>query len=92
MADGAVEEQFPKPIAAAEEVQVAPGQEASAPQPGAAQPDQSEEQKFSDILLCFFMHFRCLLPLSCSMGIFSLAVGKCSLVVPNYVILSLSGG
>ena len=44
MADGAVEEQFPQPIAAAEEVQAAPGQAAPAPQPGPAQPAQNEAQ------------------------------------------------
>ena len=44
MADGAVEEQFPQPIVAAEEAQVVPGQEAPAPQPAATQPDQNEEQ------------------------------------------------
>lgn len=44
MADGAVEEQFPQPIAAAEEAQVAPGQAAPDPQPGPAQPAQNETQ------------------------------------------------
>ena len=44
MADGAVEEQFPQPIAAVEEAQVAPGQAAPAPQPGPAQPAQNEAQ------------------------------------------------
>ena len=41
MVDGAVEEQFPQPLAAAGEAQVAPGQAASAPQPGPAQPAQN---------------------------------------------------
>ena len=40
MADGAAEEQFPQPIAAAEEAQVTPGQAAPAPQPGPAQAAQ----------------------------------------------------
>lgn len=40
----AVEEQFPQPIAAAEEAQVAPGQAAPAPQPGPAQTSQNEAQ------------------------------------------------
>ena len=44
MADGAVEEKFPQPIAAAEEAQVASGQAAPAPQPGPAQPAQNEAQ------------------------------------------------
>lgn len=44
MADGAVEEQFPQPIAGVEEAQVAPGQAALAPQPGPAQPAQREAQ------------------------------------------------
>ena len=44
MVDGAVEEQFPQPMAAAEEAQVAPGQAAPAPQPGRAQPAQNEVQ------------------------------------------------
>ena len=44
MADGAVEEQFPQPIAAAEEAQVAPGQPAPAPQPEPAKPAQNEAQ------------------------------------------------
>ena len=44
MADDAVEEQFPQPIAAAEEAQVAQGQPAPAPQPGPAQPAQNEAQ------------------------------------------------
>ena len=41
MADGAVEERFPQPIAAAGEAQVAPGQAAPAPQPGPAKPAQN---------------------------------------------------
>ena len=44
MADGAVEEQFPQPIAAAEEAQVAPGKPAPVPQPGPAPPAQNEAQ------------------------------------------------
>ena len=44
MADGPVEEQFPQPIAAPEEAQVAPGQAAPAPQPGPAQPAQNDAQ------------------------------------------------
>lgn len=44
MADGTVEEQFPQPIAAAEEAQVAPGQAAPGPQPQPARPAQNEAQ------------------------------------------------
>ena len=49
------------------------------------------EQNFSDVLLSFFMHFRCLHP-RVQWEFFSLVVGKCSFVVPNYVILLLSCG
>ena len=136
MADGALEEQFPQPIAAAEEAQVAPGQAAPATQPGPAQPAQNEaqnaelevnylsnvfgfwlvhnlglcfhgtlrsclvllrsfnhlEQNFSDVLLSFFMLFCCLLPRVQWEFFFSLVAGKCSIVVPNYIILLLSCG